>query len=297
MTRPTREVTLERTSDHWVGRFQAMASPCEVLMEGASRAQADAVMSSVSACAWRVEDKFSRYRDDNIVHAINTRPEQAVDVDDETAKLLDFAANLYDLSDGGFDITSGVLRRVWTFDGSGNLPTRREVKHVLKHVGWRKVHWRSPKFSMRRGMQLDFGGIGKEYAVDLAAQQARDVFGGSVVVNFGGDLMTTRARRDGQPWRIGIEPVQGADGRVIELHRGGLATSGDARRFLFRDGIRYSHILDPRTGWPVKNAPRSVTIAADTCTQAGMLATLAMLRGNDAGEFLGNQSVRHWIQI
>jgi thiamine biosynthesis lipoprotein len=86
----------------------------------------------------------------------------------------------------------------------------------------------------------------------------------------------------------------GAPALRIEIARGGLATSGDARRFLEKDGKRYSHILDPHTGWPVEGAPRSVTVAADTCTQAGMLATFALLNGRDAEAFLARQGVRHW---
>ena len=77
---------------------------------------------------------------------------------------------------------------------------------------------------------------------------------------------------------------------------GALATSCDSRRFLLRDGVRYSHILDPRNGWPVEGAPRSVTVAADTCTQAGMLSTLAMLEGDNAEAFLGAQGVKYWCR-
>ena len=82
--------------------------------------------------------------------------------------------------------------------------------------------------------------------------------------------------------------------RVINLKTGALATSGDARRFLQKYGIRYSHIIDPTTGWPVKDAPRSVTVAADTCVQAGMLSTLAMLEGAEAEAFLEAQGFDFW---
>jgi len=82
---------------------------------------------------------------------------------------------------------------------------------------------------------------------------------------------------------------------VLELERGALATSGDARRFLQKDGIRYGHILNPRTGWPVRDAPRSVTVAASSCTEAGLLSTLALLHGADAEVFLEQQGVGHWL--
>jgi thiamine biosynthesis lipoprotein len=116
------------------------------------------------------------------------------------------------------------------------------------------------------------------------------------MLNFGGDLLALGPRRDGRPWLVGIESLDApaASAKQIELERGALATSGDARRFLLKDGKRYGHILDPRTGWPVEGAPRSVTVAAPTCSEAGMLATLALLRGRDAESFLAAQGVRHW---
>ena len=80
------------------------------------------------------------------------------------------------------------------------------------------------------------------------------------------------------------------------FHRGGIATSGDARRFLLRDGVRYSHILNPKSGYPVANAPHSVTVIAETCTEAGILSTLAMLNGADAEVFLKQQGVRYWVE-
>jgi thiamine biosynthesis lipoprotein len=296
---PQRETSLRRATDHWAGRFEAMASPCELLIDVAARFEAQLVLDAVSECAWRIEDKFSRYRDDNIIHAINTAPSEPVDVDPETAKLLDFADQLYHLSEGSFDITSGALRKAWTFDGSDRLPTRQQVQAVMQHVGWHHVEWNSPTLSMGPGMQIDFGGIGKEYAVDLAVGLAQKLVDASCVINFGGDLMATRPRTDGQPWRIGIEPVRGEPdtySRQVNLLQGGIATSGDARRFLINDGKRYSHILDARTGWPVADAAHAITVAADTCTQAGMLATSAMLRGAGAEEFLKQQETMHWIQ-
>jgi thiamine biosynthesis lipoprotein len=96
---------------------------------------------------------------------------------------------------------------------------------------------------------------------------------------------------------VGIERPGAPDDAMLRLHltTGALATSGDARRFLRRAGIRYPHILNPRTGWPVMSAPRSVTVLGDTCTEAGLLATLAMLHGNRAEAFLAGEGVRHWV--
>ena len=276
-----------------------MASPCEILIESDDREQAAQLTQLAAEEAWRIEDKFSRYRTDSVVGGINASAGNAVEVDDETASLLDFAATLHSLSKGRFDITSGVLREVWTFDGSDRIPEAEAVRDVLRRVGWRKVSWRRPVLTMQAGMQIDFGGLGKEYAVDRVAHRLREEAECSSVVNFGGDLAVTRQPRRRSAWKVGIEPVQTADQgteKVLEIRTGALATSGDARRFLLHDGIRYSHILDPSTGWPVSGAPRSVTVAADTCTQAGMLSTLAMLEGYNAEAFLDGEAVQYWCR-
>ncbi|HET8697984.1 MAG TPA: FAD:protein FMN transferase [Gammaproteobacteria bacterium] len=272
-----------------------MASPCEVHVAGASRDVAARVLDAVAAEALRIERKWSRYRTDNVVHEINTAEGRAVQVDEETARLIDYAAQLFELSDGRFDITSGVLRKAWRFDGSDRVPSRAAVDALLAKVGWRRVRWRRPEIALEPGMQIDFGGIGKEYAADRAAALASALWD-RCLVNFGGDLRATGPSAGGRPWRVGIEaladPAHAA--KEIDLAQGALATSGDARRFLLKDGKRLGHILDPRTGWPVQGAPRSVTVAASTCTEAGMLATFALLHGADAEAFLDAQGVRHW---
>ena len=275
-----------------------MGSPCEILVETGDEELARRVADAASAEAWRIEDKFSRYLPGNIVDRINRAGGEAVKVDDETARLIDFAATLHEVSAGKFDITSGILREVWTFDGSDRVPVAKDVAAILERVGWSKVRWDNPLLTLGPGMQIDLGGIAKEYAVDRTASLIAAQSDEACLVNFGGDLAALKAPLQSGAWQVGIEALN-AERQVaqkrIRLEHGGLATSGDARRFLLKDGIRYSHILDPTTGWPVRNAPRSITVAADTCTQAGMLATLAMLNGPDAENFLEAQAVRFWI--
>jgi FAD:protein FMN transferase len=295
-----RSTALERKDGAWRGRFRAMASPCEVLIEGpdGGRLEAQALLDAIAAEAWRVEDKYSRYRAGNVVHAINTSAGAETAVDEETADLLDFAERLFVLSDGLFDITSGVLRRAWKFDGGSRVPAEEEVAAVRELVGWRRVHWSRPSLKMPRGMEIDFGGVCKEYAVDRAAACARQQYPGSCLVNLGGDLAVSRPRASELAWRVGIEaPGAGAAAPVtmIDVRQGAVATSGDTYLFVMRDGRRYTHILDPRTGWPVRDAPRSVTVAAGTCTQAGMLTTLAVLQGAGAESFLKQTGVKFWI--
>lgn len=292
-----RSTKIKRKSGYFLGNFFAMGSPCELLIETPDESAARNAADIVAAEAWRIEDKFSRYLPGNVVHRINNSDGKTILVDDETADLIDFAASLFEMSESRFDITSGVLRKAWKFDGGDHLPEGATIERILENVGWSKVSWQRPDLTLRPGMQIDFGGIGKEYAVDRAANFliANDV--GACLLNFGGDLVATRSPVNSDGWQVGIEAFDTDTGRaekLIRLKNGALATSGDARRYILKDGIRYGHILDPTTGWPVANAPRSITIAADTCTQAGMIATLAMLQGEYAENFLEQQECQFW---
>ena len=275
--------------------FAAMASPCEVLLASTDLEVGLEIGRIAAAEAVRIERKFSRYRADSVVTRINRSAGDPLQVDDETAALLAFAAHCHTLSEGRFDVTSGVLRRAWRFDGSDRLPDPAVVAALLPLIGFDKIRWEPPVVAVPAGMEIDFGGIGKEYAVDRVLGLVTAEFGGAVLVNFGGDLATNRPPAGG-PWRVGVERP-GTDRQaalLLELSQGALATSGDTHRYLVREGVRYGHIMDVHTGWPVPAAPASVTVAAASCVEAGMLATLAMLQGADAETFLEEHGVRYW---
>ena len=276
--------------------FSAMASPCEVLLPATADAAALEIGTLVAQEAWRVEKKFSRYRSDSVTAWIHANRDTRIEVDEETASLIDFASRCFILSDGLFDVTSGVLRHAWNFDGSDRVPEAAAIERLMPLVGFDKLQWQSPRLFLPGGMELDFGGIGKEYAVDRAYDLVAARRPTPFLINFGGDLRANRPPPRG-PWQIGIERPD-ADREatmILELEHGALATSGDSRRYLKKDGVRYGHILDPRTGWPVSHSPRSITVAASSCTEAGLLATLALLHGARAGEFLEEQEVRYWL--
>ncbi len=285
---------LSRSGQDFLYQFHAMATPCDVRVETDDEGLAGRVGKRVQSEARRIEEKFSRYRSESVVAKINAG--QPFVADTETAGLLQYAAQCYALSDGLFDITSGVLRRAWKFDGSDRMPAPAEVEALRALVGWGRVSWRPPEIFLPTGMEIDLGGIAKEFAVDRALALARAETDGPVLVNFGGDLAVSGPRRNAQRWKVAIASVETDDAMagLIELAAGAIATSGDARRFLVKDGIRYGHILDPRTGWPVRSAPRSVTVAAASCVEAGMTATLAMLQGKRAERFLKREGVRAW---
>jgi FAD:protein FMN transferase len=294
---PANPLLTEPRGEHLIAvRFFAMASPCEVLLPAAHAPAALELAALAAEEAWRIERKFSRYRDDSVVATIHSRRGRPVEVDAETAELIDFARRCYELSGGLFDVTSGVLRHAWRFDGSDRVPDAATVERLLARVGFERLEWQRPMLTLPAGMELDFGGIGKEYAVDLAYDRLAARCSAPFLINFGGDLRANRPPAQGS-WQVGVERPDSERnaGLLLDLERGALATSGDSRRYLLKEGVRYGHILDPRTGWPVRDAPRSVTVAASSCTEAGLLATLALLHGAQAEAFLQEQGVRHWV--
>ena len=287
---------ISRQSGYWHGAFDAMASPCEVLVEVESKADARQIIDAIAQEVWRIEQKFSRYRNDNIIHRINHAQGKPVELDEESARLIDFAQQLFDMSEGMFDITSGVLRKIWQFDGGDRLPAQKDIDDILQYVGWPRASWQSPWLTLPDRMQIDLGGIGKEYAVDRSVQIARAMTDRSVLVNLGGDLACSGERKREEYWSVGrlITGSEQAVG-IFRLKKGAIATSGDANRYLLKDGVRYSHILNPKTGWPVTQAPHTISVAAATCTEAGMLSTLALLQGAQAEDFLKLQQVEYWL--
>ena len=287
---------LTRSGSDFLFTFHAMATPCEARLETDDATLAQRVGNAAEAEARRIEAKYSRYKADSVVGQINGSSGKDFVIDEETAHLLNFAAQCFEVSDGLFDITSGILRWIWKFDGSDRVPTLAQIAPLRTLIGWQKVSWKPPILSLPIGMEIDLGGLAKEYAVDKALGAIRAITSAPVLVNFGGDLRVSGPRRSGMRWKVAIESVD-KDGELagmLELADGALATSGDARRFILKDGIRYGHILDPRTGRPVPQTPRSVTVAAETCVEAGMTATFAMLHGRRAESFLKREGVRAW---
>jgi thiamine biosynthesis lipoprotein len=285
-----------RSGADYLHVFHAMATPCEMRLETDDADTARCAGAAVEAEARRIEAKYSRYRADSVVGQINGAGGVGIVVDAETGHLLDFAAQCHAISSGRFDITSGVLRRIWRFDGSDRVPTYDQIKPLRALVGWHRVTWKPPVIILPAGMEIDLGGLAKEYAVDRAMAALRAITTAPALVNFGGDLAVSRPRRNGGVWNVAIEHVDqsGEMAGMLELSNGALATSGDMRRYLLKNGVRYGHILNPKTARPVMNAPRSVTVAAATCIAAGMTATLAMLHGRRAETFLKREGVRAW---
>ena len=266
--------------------FRAMGSPCELHLYGESRAFCDSLAADAVAEVQRLERKYSRYRDDSVTSAINRSAGNAsgIAVDCETALLLDYAATAFAQSGGPFDPTSGVLRRVWNLK-SGRVPTRAEIDAVLPLVGWPRLSWQRPRLALPRArMELDFGGFVKEYAADRVADLCRRAGARHGLVDLGGDLAVIGPHPDGSPWIVGIRDPRAPATAIasVRLSCGAIATSGDYERCMVVDGVRYTHVLDPRTGSPVTGL-RSASVVADRCLVAGTATTIALLKGAAAG--------------
>jgi thiamine biosynthesis lipoprotein len=281
--------------------FKAMGSPCELQLCARDEGEVQRIARAVRAEIERLEARYSRFRPESFLSEINRVAAAGgrIEVDAETTRLLDYADACFRTSGGLFDVTSGVLRAAWRFD-AGGLPDPARVQALLAKVGWQKLEWTPPVLGFpRKGVELDLGGVVKEYAVDRVVTLCREAGARGGLVNLGGDVGVIGPRPDGQPWRIGIRHPRrpGALIETVELHAGALATSGDYERCLVVDGRRYGHILSPRTGWPVRHLA-SASVVADLCILAGSAATIAVLKEADGPAWLASLGLRHhWVDV
>ncbi len=265
--------------------FAALGGQNQIKLCLETQTEADMALGLLVTEINRIEQKYSRYRAESVISQINRNAgKEPYKVDQETAALLDFAAALHAESEGLFDATSGVLRKAWDFK-SARVPEESELKQILELVGWNKVEWKKPYLRLTlSGMELDFGGFGKEYAVDRAASMAIQAGITSGLINLGGDVRVIGPKPDGTPWMVGIKHPRQENSllKSVALKSGALATSGDYERYFELDGKRYCHILNPNTGFPVSEI-RSVSVLADSCSVAGSHSTIAMLLGAKRG--------------
>jgi len=277
--------------------FQAMGTACELMLYADDQGAAKAVMADVQ----RLEAKYSRYRDDSYLSRINREAERGggLDVDDETAHLLDYAATCHVQSDGLFDISSGLLRRAWNFH-EPRLPDPAQLGELLGRVGWQRLQWQAPRLNFpQAGMELDLGGVVKEYAADRAATLCRERGVEHGLVNLGGDIHVIGPHPDGSPWRVGIKDPRDPEQVLftLNLYHGALASSGDYARCFTLEGRRYGHILNPRTGWPVQGLA-AVSVLADYCVVAGSAATIGMLHEEEGKAWLWGLGLPHlWVDV
>ena len=278
-----------------------MAADHAITVDADDEARAREAIDAAIADVLRIEAKYSRYRDDSVTAAINRAAGAGeVAIDAETGALLRYADHCHALSGGRFDITSGVLRRAWDFRRKpSRVPAAQEIELLRELVGWQHVQWSEHAVRLAKpGMELDFGGIGKEYAADRAATILEERGVAHALVNLGGDVRALGGQANGAPWLIGIRHPREAEPAAIasvDLVDGAIATSGDYERYFEHEGRRYCHLLDARTGTPV-SAWQSISVAAPLAVVAGTCSTIAMLLEARAAAFLESQGFA-WLGV
>ncbi len=272
--------------------FTAMASPCKFFLQGENALLQQACLKA-QAEIQRIEQKFSRYRDSSLLQTINNNAGiKVTPIDAETAALLNYADLCYQQSEGLFDITSGILRKAWNFK-SKTLPSNNDIQALLPLIDWSSIRWdQNEVFLPKKNMEIDFGGFGKEYAADKAAEIFQSMGVQHGLIDLGGDIRIIGDKVDMTGWEIGIRDPKQPQQAIsqITLHGGAMATSGNYERFMKVNNQHYCHIMKANSGWPV-NHWASVSILAPQCLVAGSLATLTMLGEEDGLPWLKEQEV------
>jgi thiamine biosynthesis lipoprotein len=275
--------------------FQALGGDCEITLAASNAEQASAAIEVAIAEIGRIEKKYSRYREDSLLSQINAGAGSGewFICDPETLSLLAIADRLYETSDGLFDITSGIFRRVWDFRAA-RLPDATEIEKVLACIGWPLVERNGEAIRLPSvGMEIDFGGFGKEYAADQAAAVLAGIGIGHGMVNLGGDVRVLGPQPDGTPWIVGIRHPR-EPGKIlasIPLSHGALTTSGDYERYFEVAGKRYCHILHPQTGYPVSHW-QSLSVFGPDALTVGSCSTIGMLKEATAIDFLKQRGLK-----
>jgi thiamine biosynthesis lipoprotein len=220
----------------------------------------------------------------DINHAAGVRP---VRVPPELFFILKRSLQISELTGGAFDISFGAAGRLWNWRAPDpRIPAPDELRKALENVGWKHVFLDEKEgtaFLDRPGIRIGLDAIGPGYAADLAMEKIRALGIRDAMIDMSGDVRVT-GRQAGRPWRIGIRHPRNpeADLDTLTVTEAGVATSGDYGRFFVKDGKRYSHIIDPRTGYPA-DVCQSVTVVAPVLAFADALATALCVMGPGPG--------------
>lgn len=287
--------------------FKAMGSPCQLWLQTDTAAQAHLLYQKCLARIRQLEQRYSRFRSNSLISRINQHAGSGkkTAIDHETFALLQYANQCYQESEGLFDITSGVLNHAWDFYHHNHqcystqmlTRIRRKLESLLPLVNWPAVEWNEHFVYLPQcGMQIDFGGLVKEYAADCVYSLCmRKVSGG--FINMGGDIRLLNQTPLPQPLpiQITIPPVARASDkqryRQVLINYGALASSGDYERYIIIGQRRYGHILNPQTGWPVTSL-NAVSVIAPYCIMAGSMATISLLKGKHGIAWLQSSGAR-----
>ncbi|MBD1259259.1 FAD:protein FMN transferase [Maribacter polysiphoniae] len=243
----------------------------------------------------RIEKMVSSWDPDSETALINKNAGiKPVEVSVELYKLIERAKQISEITDGAFDISYSSMDEIWKFDGSMTyMPSKEMIKKSIANVGYEKIVL-DPEghtvFLKQKGMKISFGAIGKGYAADKTKELlvSKQVVAG--IINASGDLTTWGTKASGEKWLIGIaNPL--SKNKIfswLPIVESSVATSGNYEKFVIFDGKKYTHIIDPRTGYPSQGV-NSVTIFAKSAELCDALATAVFIMGKDAGLSLINQ--------
>ena len=244
-----------------------------------------------------IEQKMSLHSETSEIAKINAASgREAVQVSEETFRVIDKALQIAHLSEGAFDITIGPLVKAWGIGGDdARRPSDEELALLLPLIDYTMVeldHQARTVYLPKTGMALDLGGIAKGYAADEAARVLRSFGIERAIINLGGNVLTMGTKQDGSLWRIGIQDPESSRGEyamIVQLDDTSLVTSGPYERFLLLDGEFYHHILDTKTGLPIDSDFTSVSIITKNSMLADALSTSVYALGLDKGMKLLNE--------
>lgn len=239
-----------------------------------------------------LEGKLSHFKPKSAIAQLNTEGEKVLDK--ETFSLIKKSLEISAASNGAFDITCAPLVDIWKQAiASKTMPSKKDIQRALSLVGWKDVSIDEKKCLVRfrrKGMKLDLGGIGEGFAVDKAVERLRQHGVTSALINAGGDIYCL-GTNSGAAWKVGVRHPRQQEQiiKVYSLINKAITTSGDYEQFFTFGKRRYSHIIDPRTGYPVDNGICSVTIIGLDCTTADVLATTIFVLGEEEGKKLARK--------
>jgi len=237
----------------------------------------------------RVENLLSCYITDSEVSRLNR--DGQIKASPETIYVVRRAGEFYLASSRVFDITIGPLMELWGFrDNEHRVPSDEEIQITLGKIGFDKVQISDNIIKFKtRGVKIDLGGIAKGFAVDCAIDKLREAGIESALINAGGDIYCL-GDKAGRPWKVAIRnPRSSGAAGYLEIKDKAVATSGNYEQYFVHRGIRYTHIIDPRSGKPVKAQASSTTVIASDCLTADALATSTFILGKERGEKLAQQ--------
>ena len=239
-----------------------------------------------------VNAKMSTYLDDSEISRFNRHRETTpFELSEATFEVMREALEIAELTGGALDLTVGPLVNAWGFGAESSMPElgEEEIAGLLERIGFDKLELDEATRTVRKlhpDLYCDLSSIAKGYAVDRVAEALASEGVADVWVEVGGEVRASGVNAEGKTWRLGIERPRLQPGqlqRIVPLEGASVATSGDYRNYRERDGARFSHIIDPRTGWPIRHRLTSVSVLHPSCMVADALATALLVLGPEEG--------------